>query len=139
MRSERKRSPQRQSGTCKADKNRDGRTGTERGDRSKQGGYYVRRQAAETAEDPLRPLRWKIALDPRDQEDQRAKQNDDLNRVIDKKLEDPAQTGAEVNPKAGNQLASKFIQPCHTQYLALQKIPNVFGSIHTISQYIKIY
>ena len=69
-------------------------------------------------------LRREVALDIADQKDQDTEQNGDLQNIIDKKLNAPADPCPGIQTECGKHLPDQNIQPFHAENLILNKLPD---------------
>ena len=87
-----------------------------------------------SAQDLAASLRRKITLNIADQKNQDAKQNRNLEYIIDEKQHAPADTRIRIKAKSCQHGAEQGIQPFHTQYLILDKTPDHLHSHFPSSQ-----
>ena len=115
---------QRQPRTGKADEQGYGGAGAEGRHRAQQRGDCVGPQSVKPAQNPLAPLRWEVALDIGDHENQEAQQHRDLDHIVEEKLNAAAPAGGCIQPQRGQAAADDGAEPLHAQNLILDKIPN---------------
>ena len=77
----------------------------------------------EPTEDPLCSLRWEIALDVRDHEDQHTQQYHDLDHIIEEKLDTAADPACWIKAYRFHNAAHQAIQPLHSKNFFLEEIP----------------
>lgn len=75
------------------------------------------------AENLLRSLRRKIALNPGNDKDQDGQQDHDLDDVIKKELNASTHSGAQVHTAGSQNRNNQSVQPGHTQNFILKKVP----------------
>ena len=76
------------------------------------------------SEDPPAALRWEIALDTGDQQDQHAKQHQDFDRIIDEELDTFPDAAFHIQAGQRQKGSYQAVQPFHPQDLILNEIPD---------------
>lgn len=85
-----------------------------------------------TSENFFAAFRWKVALNVTNKKDQEAKQDSNLNYIIEKKFNASDQAGRRVKPHSGQAASNHPIQPFHAENLVLKKVPNCYKYLHRI-------
>ena len=122
--------PQGEPGAGEADEEGDGGAGAEGGDRPQERGERVGAKTVKVPQNPLGPLRRKVALDVGDQVDQDREEEKDLDHIVEEELQAPPDSPGGIQPQGGEALPDQEVQPPHPQELVLKEEPQVFQEGH---------